>query len=232
MLVCDRPPLSSQRFAAASSTMYYTGLTFSQLKSQVYSALAEFANPTAGYRALGDELVSSWVRQGHAALDAALSFTREVVTLQTVAGQRAYDLPAQVQEILLLTVDGAPCKRLNVLEDQVLQAASQERGKVQTWAWWGQQIHLYPAPQSGGQTVGLWAVVLPQMLDAEDDVPAVPAPLHQAIVHYALMEGYRHIGDPQRAVLYQQMFDAVVAQASAKHYVERGGDLYVRRDVP
>lgn len=214
-----------------TETVYPTqGMTFAELKAHVRFALAEL-NAAAGYRELDEELLETWVRQAHYIVDAALEWTKERVTMNAVADQRYYTLDATVRDIRALAYNGYELMRLTLQEEITRHELDDTTGVPSRWAWWGQELSLYPTPSaSATSAIMLWALKTPPALVEETERPTVPPQSHTLIVQYALMLAFQHLGDVERAVATKQLFDRGVSDEQHRIHALHGGNTAVRRD--
>lgn len=138
----------------------------------------------------------------------------------TVNGQASYTLPAEVVEILQVTVGG-------IVYGHMRHTDPPEGAKG--WIWLGgeggvagreddasgaQQLRIYPAPATGsspepGQTLELWAVVRPpDLVEGTESTLVIPGEYMDALVSGAIATGLlRTENRPDLASTFEQVFD-------------------------
>lgn len=220
----------SNTFTCTATTYPDQGMTFGQIKAHVLNSLGEFAHSAAGYRVLTDDLVETWVRQAHYKLDADLEWTKARVTVASVDGTRRYTVDADVRSIYLVTYEGVELRRLNTEEEIVKQEASSSEGTPVYWAWWANELCLYPTPDTSSDDIVLYALKTPLALVDDTAIPDLPPQTHMLIVDYALAAGYQHVGDSEKAMAFTQMYEVGVAKERFSIANARGVNASVRRD--
>lgn len=204
------------------------GMTFGEIKAHVRNSLADYNSMGVGYRQFEEELIETWVRQAHYQVDNDLAWTRDQVTVDSVADQRSYTVDEAIRDILVVTFDGAELVRITTPEEIALNFASNTSGMPSRWAWWGESLYLYPPPETADLDIVIWARKTPLAMSDDTERPTVPPHSHPLIVRYALMQAYTHAGDLERAQLCLEQYARFVDDAKRKSYHD--ANTSVRKD--
>lgn len=149
----------------------------------------------------------------------------------TVAGQAAYNLPADLYRILSLSVDGKPWGSSDLTTQEEI-AASWSTLLVPPGAGiyfttfnssGTEQVSLYRVPTVSGKSISAQIVYRPVDLVNAGDVPPVPPEFHRALVHYAASINYGMDEDNVELHAYhQQAFINFVEDLRSLRYSRQG----------
>jgi|LSQX01.3.fsa_nt_gb hypothetical protein len=186
----------------------YDGLTFLEMKQMLWSAMRE-AFPTVG---ADKTAMETYLRVANAEVDARLSYSMGTYSTVTVADQSSYTLYDAPAQVLYVTLDGALLAHVSFQQLLEHKGTYDGSGTPSMWARFGDDLYLQPAPETAGEAIVVYMYQGPPLLSADDDVPAVPAQYHHAIVTCALSHLLNDIpGQENKASLYQQKFEAELA---------------------
>jgi hypothetical protein len=220
-------------FTCTAATYPTQGMNFGQMKAEVRGAILnhmDAATAEATIRQVTDEMLGIWVNQAHYQLDADLLWTKEKVTLASVAGQRAHALDTDIREIFVATYDGRELRRITTEEDIAKYDASDTSGDPVYWAWWAGTLRLYPAPDTSSEDIVLYTLQTPPALVAETNIPGVPPQTHPLIVAYARSLSFLYMGDTERSRQATELYLSLVQREKDNIVNMRGTPQVIRMD--
>ena len=197
-------------------------MTYGDLKGQVQSAMRDFMHG-ASARPVLDDHVALWVQQAIYKLDADLLWTRSRVQVASVADQRRYTLADGIHRLLCVTYEGRELLPLTLAEEVAKQEISDSSGTPVYYSWYGQEIALYPTPDTAvASGIELWTIQRPTAMATDADVPTLPVQTHSLLVDYALHQAYRHVGDLEKAQACRAMYAAGMEEERSNLFNSRG----------
>jgi len=205
------------------------GMNFGELIGQVLSCMWEWGTSNQSGHFIDRALVEQWVQQAIYRLDADLLWTQLRLQLDSVISQRRYDLIPGILRIQYVTYAAAEMHPLTTAEEIARAELNTTTGTPTHYAWYGQELALYPTPAAADDEIEVWALQTPEDLVADADYPTLPAHTHALIVDYALYQAFRHVGDIERAKACLATYEAAM-QNDKSNYLNSRGVTAMRRD--
>lgn len=133
-----------------------------------------------------------------------------------IAGDAGYELPDSFMYIARVTLDNRllPERKLRDLDLESRAVDETGSGTPESYYIWSNTLYLYPAPSTGGSSnLDIWYVSAPTALLVDEDVPEIPAYMHEDIVRYCLARAKELDEDWQAAALLNNDYESRVMQA-------------------
>jgi len=214
-----------------TSAQRFEGYTFQDLQvavaTQVEIRYLEKAVPQA--------MIQLWIRAAIAEIDARLGWSKGILTFASAADQanyRLWEAPRQVQAVVYEGDDGTtPLVRIPWEEYLELVARDDTAGDPAKWSRWADDVYLYPAPDTTGDTITVYMTQGAPLLSAGNDTPAIPPQYHRAVVELALSLACADLpGLEAASSVYLQRFEA--AMNALKPLPDPGRSVGKMRIVP
>jgi len=179
---------------------------------------------TAVKRQFGDESgaqiteadITRWANDAIRDIVRKVEITNQHRETAVIAGDAGYELPDSFMYIARVTLDNRllPERKLRDLDLESRAVDETGSGTPESYYIWNRTIYLYPTPAVGGSAnLDIWYVSSPAALVADEDVPEIPAFMHEDIVRYCLARAKELDEDWQAASLMNSDYEARVMQA-------------------
>jgi len=204
-------------------------MNFGQLCGQVQTAMAEWLLSKESLHTVFKENVQEWVQQAIYRLDADLLWTQLRIQLDSVISQRRYTLDPGILRIQYVTYAGAELTALTTAEEIARAELDTTASTPRYYAWYGQELALYPTPAVADDEIEVWALQTPLAMVGDSDVPTLPCHLSALLVDYAMYQAFRHVGDIERAQACLAIYLEAM-ERDRQNYLNSRGVTAVRRD--
>lgn len=174
-----------------------------------------------------DAILKMWINAAFQEVDRKLRWTRCTYQFDTVDGQDQYEIPSRVREWLMVRYNDDDTQ--TQLHPMSLDEWASEWGNATTTATpthyihHGDKLHLYPTPNTTGDTVTMFGVIEPTNLEADADKPGFPAHMHRYVVKLAMAEAYSFMGEESQAMTVEGFVNKQVMEERRDRATERGG---------
>lgn len=141
---------------------------------------------------IDDSKIIRWLNDGLREFAYQNRLFQAKATVPIVVGTKAYVLPPNLLRLHAVKVDFVPIKEMSVIEvDEYISQAdgTTSTGSAQVYWMYGDEINLYPIPDSV-QTLQIYYSKVPDELAATTDVIPVPEEYRTRLVEYCLTQAY------------------------------------------
>ncbi len=173
-------------------------------------------------RTLGDETgalieeddIISWVNEAQLDIARKTEVLQDFTTIDVVANQESYDIPADFLKIVSVSYAGISLPRTTRAElDSISPARAADTFQDIPFKYynWGTKLWLYPKPLLDlADGITFYYVFRPSNLVSDADVSELPVQMHSSIIDYCVARGRDLNEEFYGSSLSQQRFDTAV----------------------
>lgn len=150
-----------------------------------------------------------WLNHGQLEIAKSTEVLQRHSEVDLVAGDDCYPLPSDCMFLRRVEVNGKKIERVDFEEiDTVLPNRNAESGVTGEpnvhWVW-DDKIWFWPTPSTGGSgNLDIWYIRRPSTLAANEDIPEIPAYMHEDLIQYAVMKAKELDEDWEASSLLRQ----------------------------
>lgn len=152
-----------------------------------------------------DEDLVRWINDGQREIVSNNPILKAKATVSSVAGNNNYPLPADIYQIENLTYDGKRINGVGFEEGIARFGALTDGGDPYYWYMWGNELYLYPTPNTV-KTITMYYTQAPAPVTGAGDLLSVPDRYFNALVEYVKMQAYELDEDWQAQQAKTQKF--------------------------
>jgi len=177
-------------------------------------------------RLLTPSILKAWLNAAYQELDRKLRWTRCTYQFTTTDGEDQYIIPSHVREWLMVRYhDNGTLTQLEHLSLEEWGSKwidESATAKPTHFVHHGDKLHLYPVPNTDGDTVTMFGAMEPPNLEGDEDKPGFPAHLHRYVVQLALAEAYKFMEHPSEGMAIEGFVDKQVVGERREAAMQRG----------
>jgi len=160
--------------------------------------------------------ITRWANDALRDIVRKVEITNQHRETAVIAGDAGYELPDNFMYLARVTYDNRllPERKLRDLDLESNAIDQTGSGTPESYYIWNRTIYLYPTPAVGGSAnLDIWYVSSPAVLTVDEDVPEIPAFMHEDIVRYCLARAKELDEDWQAAALFDTDYESRMMQA-------------------